>query len=243
MSADKDIVVSVEERTVVGKGLAQLRADGKVPAVLHDHGQPSIHLMADQTALAKAYADAGKHHPVQLDLGKANHLAIIKDVDYEPVKHYMRHVVFQAIKQDEEVETEVPLVFKADVEIPAEKLSLMVLQQLDHVEVKALPKDLPDELVIDPSSLAEVGDHLTVADIVAPAGVTILTEPEHQVAVVEMPKDQEAEANKAAEELAADAAAHAETEEGEGEAKAGETPGEETAESDETPAETEAGKE
>src|SRR5689334_240827 len=154
--SNNDIVVDLEKRTVLGKGLQTLRATGKVPAVIHDHGKPSAHVMANYTRLAKAYAEAGKHHPVQLQVGDIQHLALIKDVDFEPVKHRIRHVVFQAIKQDEEVEAEIPVVFK-DVEIPAEKLSLLVLKQLDHVEVKALPKDLPDELLVDPSKLADVG--------------------------------------------------------------------------------------
>ncbi len=204
-----DIVVELEKREVVGKGLRHLRSEGKVPAVIHDHGKESSHVMGDYVLLTKAYAAAGKHHPVQVKVGSTNRLALIKDVDYEPVKNRMRHVVFQAIKQNEAVEAEVPVVLK-EVDIPAEKVSLLVLKQLNHVEVKALPKDLPDELFVDPSTLAEVGDHLTVADIEVPAGVTILTEPEHPIATVEMPKDQIAEADAAAASLAEDAGPKAE---------------------------------
>jgi len=204
MSSDT-IAVELSERQTLGKGLQKLRHDGLVPAVIHDHGKESIHVMGDFQTLNKVYAEAGKHHPVELSVGKQNHLALIKDVDFEPVKHRMRHVVFQAIKQNEEVEAEIPVVFKEDAEIPAEKMSLLVLKQLDHVEVKALPRDLPNELVVDPSTLAEVGDHLTVADLKAPAGVTILTAPETSIAVVEMPKDQLAEADAAAAALAEDA--------------------------------------
>lgn len=200
-----DISLDLKERSVVGKGLAGLRKDGLVPAVVHDHGKQSIHVMGEYAAVTKVYGQAGKHHPVQLKVDGKAHLALIKDVDREPAKNQIRHIVFQAIKQNEAVEAEIPVVFLADVEIPAEKKSLMVLKQLDHVQVKALPKDLPDELVVNPATLAEVGDSLTVADIKAPEGVTILDEPEHQIAIVEMPKDQIAEANAAAEALAEDA--------------------------------------
>lgn len=203
MSEDT-ISVELQERTVVRKGLQRLRADGLIPGVIHDHGKDSIHVMGDWSQLNKAYGAAGKHHPVQLTVGKQQHLAIIKDVDFEPAKHRMRHVVFQAIKQNEAVETEVPIVFK-EVEIPAEKLSLLVLKQLDRVEVKALPKDLPDQLEVDPGKLTEVGDHLTVADLHVPAGVTVLTDATAQIAIVEMPKDQTAEADAAAAALADDA--------------------------------------
>ncbi len=210
MSSD-DIFVVLEKRDVLGKGLVRLRTGGQVPAVIHDHGKDSLHVMGDFVMLNKVYAQAGKHHPVELQLDGKQHLALIKDVDFEPTKHRMRHIVFQAIKQNEAVEAEIPVVF-AEVEIPAERMSLLVLKQLDHVEVKALPKDLPDELVVDPSTLAEVGDHLTVADLKVPEGVTILTPPETSIAAVEMPKDQLAEADASAAALAEDKGAPEETE-------------------------------
>jgi large subunit ribosomal protein L25 len=201
----EDIALEVKEREVVRKGLRKLRDNGQVPAVIHDHGKPSVHVMADYVPLLKTFEKAGKHHPVQLKLAGKEHLTLIKDADFEPVKRRLRHVVFQAIKQNEEVETEVPIVFKEDTDIPAEKMSLLVLKQLDHVQVKAFPKDLPDQLIVDPSSLADVGDHLTVADLQIPAGVTLLTDPTIQIAIVEMPRDQIAEADAAAAALAEDA--------------------------------------
>lgn len=209
MSTDS-ITIDLEERTTLGKGLNHLRADGRVPAVIHHPGKESLHVMADYMALNKVYALAGKHHPVELKLSGKQQLAMIKDADFEPVKHRLRHVVFQAIKQNEEVEAEVPVVLTGE-EIPAEKKSLLVLPQLDVVQIKALPKDLPDQLTVDATKLEEVGDHLYVSDIKVPAGVTLLTDPEASLAVVEMPKDQIAEADAAAAALAEDAAASSDT--------------------------------
>jgi large subunit ribosomal protein L25 len=201
----QDISLDLQKRDIVRKRLSGLRKDGLVPAVVHNHGSDSILVVGDAVAMNKVFHQAGKHHPVNLTVDGKKHLALIKDIDREPAKNKIRHVVFQAIKQNEAVEAEIPVVFKEDTEIPAERKSLMVLQQLDTVQVKALPKDLPDQLVVDPSKLEEVGDHITVADLVVPEGVTLLTEPEHQIAIVEMPKDQIAEANAAQESLAEDA--------------------------------------
>ncbi len=211
MSSDT-IPVELQAREAVGKGLSHLRNDGKIPAVIHERGKESLHVMADYPALAKVYAQAGKHHPVQLRLGGKKQLAMIKDADFHPAKNRLRHVVFQAIKQNEKVTAEVPVSLVGE-EIPAEKASLIILTQLDTVEVEALPNDLPDRLEVDAMVLAEVGDKLTVADIKAPAGVTIVTDPESQIAVVEMPKDQLAEANAAAEALAEDAVVSGATDE------------------------------
>ncbi len=86
--------------------------------------------------------------------------------------------------------------------MPAEKIGLVVLHQLDTVQVEALPKDLPDALTIDGAKLAEMHDKIVVADLTVPAGVTILTDPEHPIATVVETKAQmseEAEEAEAAE--------------------------------------------
>jgi large subunit ribosomal protein L25 len=210
MSSDK-IAVELKKREVIGKGLNKLRKDGAVPGVVHNHGKDSIHVMGDYLKLTKAYSQAGKHHPVELKIDDKHQLALIKDVDFEPRKHQLRHVVFQAIKQNEKVSAEIPVVLEGE-EIPAERQGLLVLPQLDVVQVEALPKNLPDQLFADATKLAEVGDRLHVSDIKAPEGVTILSDLEASLAVVEMPKDQAAEADAAAKALAEDQGASAEDE-------------------------------
>jgi large subunit ribosomal protein L25 len=186
-----DISLKVEERTVVGKGVRQLRRDGMTPAVIHDHGKASHHIMAPSIAIDKVYQSAGKHHPVNLTLGTKKFMALIKDVAFEPRKHTITHIVFNAISAKEKQQTEVPVHLSED--IPAEKAGYLVIRQLDAVEIEALPKDLIDEIVLDASSLAEIGDKLTVADISVPTGVTIITAADHPIAVVEETKAQMSE--------------------------------------------------
>lgn len=189
------INLTLEKRDTLGKQVRGLRRDGLVPAVIHDHGKPSIPVMANYVDIEKVLRDAGKHHPVDLNVGKENYLALIKDVDVHPTKRTLRHLVFQAIKTDEKVEAEIPIHLEGDA--PAEKASLLVLKTLEHVMVEALPRNLPDALTVDATKLVEVGDKLTVADIVAPEGVEIMTEPEQMIAAVEEPKVHEIETPEA----------------------------------------------
>ncbi len=179
---DLDAPLKLQERTVVRKGLGELRQQGLVPAVIHNHGQASIHVMAPELELERVYEEAGKHHPLNLEVGDQKFLVLIKDAHYNPVKRRLQHVVFQAIKRDEKVEAEVPI--RLEGEIPAEKVGLMVLHQLDSVEVEALPRNLPDELVVDATKLAELHDEVTVADLQVPEDVTVLTDAEHPIARV-----------------------------------------------------------
>jgi large subunit ribosomal protein L25 len=212
-----DAPLKLQERTVVRKRLNGLREQGLVPAVIHNHGQESIHVMAPELELERIYQAAGGHHPLNLEVGDQQFLALIKDAHFNPVKRRLQHVVFQAIRRDEKVEAEVPIHLEGDV--PAEKAGLQVLHHLDHVEIEALPANLPDALVADVSVLAEIGDKITVGDLKVPEGVTILTEPEQSIAAVVEPKEQ------VIEEPEAEVVEGEEGAEGEGEtAEGGEAP-------------------
>lgn len=187
----QDIIsITLTGRQVLGKQVRQLRRDGLVPAVIHDHGKPSIHVQADYNELAKVYRQAGKHHPVALTADGKAYLAIIKSATFEPKKNQLNHVVFNAVKADEKVEAEVPLRARyeeGNESSPAERNSLIVLTNLDSVLVEAIPSKLPDMLEYNAEKLVEVGDHLTVADLIVPAGVEIKTELEHTIATVYEP--------------------------------------------------------
>ncbi len=181
---------------------SHLRKLGNMPAVIHDHGKDSHHIVIDEAELKKIYADAGKHSTIELDVDSKKFTTLIKEVTYKPATTKAYHVVFQSVKANEKVTAEVPIHMSED--IPAEKASLLVVTGIDHVEVEALPKDLIDFLSVDASALAEAGDKITVADIKVPSGVVIKTDPEAVIAHVEIPKDQIAEADAAAAELASD---------------------------------------
>lgn len=184
------ISLTVTPREVVGKQVRALRRDGLVPAVIHDHGKPSIHVQVDYNAVAKVFRQAGKHHPVALTAGDKKYLAIIKSATFEPKKNTLSHVVFNAVTANQKVEAEVPLHARYDEgndSSPAERNSLIVLTNLDAVLVEAVPSKLPDALEYDGEKLVEVGDHLTVADLIVPEGVEIKTEADHAIATVYEP--------------------------------------------------------
>lgn len=207
-----DVVLKATKREALGKKLNALRAEGNAPAVVHDHGKESIHITLPHSELKRAYFAAGKHAPVKLKVDDKQYTALIKDVVFKPATQIILHTVFQAVKANETVSAEVPL--KLTEEIPAVRASLLVVNGIDHVEVEALPKDLVDFIEVDASVLVEAGDKITVADLKAPEGVTIKTDSEQLVASVEMPRDQIAEADAAAAELAADAGTDTEAEAG-----------------------------
>jgi large subunit ribosomal protein L25 len=207
--SDKDLILVLNKREQVGKGLNQLRRDGLIPGVIHTPGKDSVNVTGNYLDVVKIYQQAGRHHPIDLTVDGTKFFTIIKDVDFEPTKHTLRHVVFDVIKSDEKVETEVPIELTGDA--PAGKLGLIIDKLIYHVNIEALPRDLPDKLEVSIDALAAVGDHITVADIVLPKGVTILTEAEHVIAQVEEPHVH-TEEEPVAEEVPAEGAEAAATE-------------------------------
>lgn len=182
-----DITLDLITRDTLGKAVKKLRREGVVPAVIHDHGKPSVHVQADARAIYKAYQQAGKSQPIELTADSKKYTALIKDVAFDPRLNTITHVVFNAVKANEKVEAEVPVhpvYAEGNESSPAERAGLIVLAQLDSVAVKALPRDLPSKLTYDAEKLVEAGDQVTVADLVVPDGVVVETEAEHVVATV-----------------------------------------------------------
>lgn len=198
------INMAVQKRDVFGKKLRTLRRAGYVPAVLHNHGQDSIHVSIEEKALQKVYNEAGKHHPLEISIeGGDKHTALIKDVNFEPAKAKMRHVVFQLVRANEKVEALIPLELVG--EIPAEKVGLQVIEQLKEVEVRGIPKSLVDKIEVDASVLVEVGDTIMTSSLVLPEGLELVSDTVQLIASVEAPIDQLAVADEAAAELAEEA--------------------------------------
>ena len=169
----QDVQLHADKREDLGKvAVARLRAEGKVPAVVQEHGKDSVAIMTDAVEIMKAYRAVGKSQAIDLTVGNAKKLALIKEIEFVPLKNEVQHVVFQSLKADEEVDAEVPIHIVG--EIPAEANRLVLLHTLETLTVRALPKDLPEALEVSGDTLVEIDDRITVGDIKLPAGVELV---------------------------------------------------------------------
>lgn len=168
------IELTLDERTVHGKKVAGLRKQSITPAVVYGPGMTPVSVQAAHNTLEKIYRQAGTHTPVHLTIAGKKRIALIKDVEFDVVKHTINHVSFHAVKANDPVTTEVPIHLIGVGESPAERAGLVVLQALEKIEVKALPMDLPEALNVSIDSLVEPNDHVTVADIVLPENVELV---------------------------------------------------------------------
>lgn len=158
-------------RELHGKKAKLLRQQGIVPTIVYGPGIAPMSTQAAYNEVERVWRHAGKHSPVHLTIDSKKRIAMIKDVDIDPVKGQLKHISFHAVKANEPVSAEVPIRLIDEGESEAERAGLVVLQSLDKVEVRALPMDLPEALEVSVATLKEVGEQITLGDIVLPADV------------------------------------------------------------------------
>lgn len=202
--------LTLEKRTLTGKKLSTLRADGMIPSVVYgDKNEPALAQSA-YNETEKVLRAAGYHSTIDLTVdGKAT-MAIVKDIQVDPVSRKIVNVEFQAVSADKPVEATTPIILTGFETSEANKLHYVVLQVMEEIEVKAKPAYLPKELTIDASKLATLDDKITVADIVLPKGVELADKELSSEQIIANLYDPAAEA--AAREAADKAAAEAATE-------------------------------
>jgi large subunit ribosomal protein L25 len=166
-----DITLTLEKRTLLGRYAKKVRRSGLVPSTVYGGKAKPVSTQSPLEETTRIIRAVGRHTPVHVVIDGKKKLAIIKSVDVDPVKHYVRHVAFHAIKQNEKIVTEVPIELTGEGESEAEKAGLIVLQAIEKVEVRALPAHLPEVIELSIASLGTTDDKLTVADITLPEGV------------------------------------------------------------------------
>ena len=200
--------LSLEKRELTGKKLKSLREKGLIPSVVYGEKEPVLSA-SEYIATEKVLEKAGYHSPIDLSIDGKKQLAIVKDVAIDPVSRKIINIEFQAISANEVVEATTPIVILNFEASEASKIYHFVLtQSLEEIDVKAKPADLPQELEIDATSLTNIDDKLTIANISLPKGVAFADKEIDMNQVVASLYDPAAEA--AAREAEEKAAAEAE---------------------------------
>ena len=196
--------LALVKREITGKKLKALRASGMIPSVLYGGKEPTL-LSSEYVATEKVLSGAGYHSPIDLDVDGKSRLAIVKDVQIDPVSRKIVNIEFQAISASKKVEATTPVIIANFEESEASRIYHFALtQSIEELDVKAKPADLPKELVVDASGLKDVDDKLTIENIVLPEGVELADKELSLEQVVASLYDPAAEAEKReAEEAAA----------------------------------------
>ncbi len=176
---DNKIVADVRES--FGKGAARkLRVLGKIPAVMYGHGTEPKHLTlpGHEVALLLRKANA----VLDLQIEGTSQLALVKDVQKDPVKAIIEHIDLVVIRRGEKVTIDIP------VHLEGESFA-GTIANLEHstLSIEAEATHIPERLIVDIEGLEE-GTRITAGDVTLPAGATLITDAEALVVSIVTPQ-------------------------------------------------------
>jgi len=176
-------------------GSKKLRDTGRIPAVIYGRQQQPQNLEITSKEL-----DNLIHHSVSENLlvdlavkddARPKRLALVQEVQHHALSGKVLHVDFHEVAENEKVTIMVPV--ETSGEASGVKNGGGILEHvLFKVKVRALPKDLPEVIVVDVSHL-EIGQAIHIGDIKAAEGVEILGDKHISVIAVAAPLSEAAE--------------------------------------------------
>lgn len=165
----KDLTINASAREGVGKGpTRRLRAQGMIPAAVYGEGGDAVAIAVSAKDIATILrSDTGHNTIFKLALphveGEPANV-IIKDYQVDPVKGRLLHA--DLLRLSMTTLTRVSVSVETIGEPPGVKSEGGILElQLREIEAECLPGDIPEHLTVDVSNL-QIGDHVTVADLV-----------------------------------------------------------------------------
>ena len=181
----------------------KLRAQGLCPAVVYGPGQKTLSVAVDYAALLKLMKNPGvMRHPFNLTIDKKKHDVLVKTFAKNPETQSIIHVDFYVVSQDSPIHVGVPIHFMNQDKAPGVIMEQGLVQHaMVEVEVTALPRHVPDEVVLDLEQL-QMGESLRLSDIVLPKDVKLTKEvtEDYNPMVVSIAPPQKVEVEEALEE-------------------------------------------
>lgn len=184
----KSVSLNAFGRSVIGRAeVKKLRDSGRIPATIYGRQTKPENL----ELIGRELTDLINHSLsenilVDLDVNKKKRLALVQEVQHHPLSGKVLHVDFHEVAENEMVTVMVP------VETTGEPVGVKTGGGvLEHIvfklKVRALPKNLPEQILIDVSAL-DVGKSIHLGEVKAPEGVEIMGKKSTTVVAVAMPK-------------------------------------------------------
>lgn len=183
--ADLLTLTAETDRAIGSRSSRRLRKEGKIPAVIYGSGDDPTPIAVEWSALRAALTTpAGFNALITLEFGDTERLTIVKDMQRHPVRRDVTHVDFIIIDRSKPLDVDVPVILE---NTDADHLKeLVVDQQLFSLPVSSLPGSIPNEFVIDCSTLT-LDDPIRADSIDLPSGVELNVDGDEPIVIASVP--------------------------------------------------------
>jgi large subunit ribosomal protein L25 len=168
-------ILNVEPRESNGKGGARkLRRQGRIPGVLYGHKEKALAMSLDPHLLRKQVTKSGYGRNTVLHVKglERDVLALLKATQVDPVRRNLLHIDLIEVREDEQVEVTVPVVYEGRALGVRSGGSLQIIRR--QLRVKTTPLNIPKHIVVDVTDM-DVNYTCHASDISMPDGVVLRT--------------------------------------------------------------------
>lgn len=183
METATKITLQASPRTLFGKKVRKMRKSGTIPANIFGKDFKSQAISLAPRDFSAAYKEAGQTGLMYVELDGKSIPTILSDIQYHPSEDSILHVDLRKVDLKQKIEAEVPIKFVGESVAVAQKNGVLITQ-MDHIRVEALPTNIPHHIEIDISILQDIGNEIKVSSLPKSDAYEILDEPERTIVSV-----------------------------------------------------------
>jgi len=200
------LILKAKIRSAHGRKTEDLRKSGCLPAILYGPGlKKNLDLEVDYKEFVNVFQETGRTSFLQLEVEEhlpkkpSVFLVLVNNIQKNPLTLALSHIDFYQPAATKEIKVKVPLIFEGEAGAVKDFGGTLV-KNIQEIQVQALPQNLPHEIKVNLKTLDELEKSILVKDLVIPAGVKILKNPEEIIVQVMPPEEIEEELAKPVEE-------------------------------------------
>lgn len=178
--------LKTQKRVIKGKKVKQLRREQIVPLSVYGNRIEPQNLQADYRQLEIVLMQAGGTNLIQLQLEGDPISVLAREVQRDPIRGTIEHVDFFAVDMKSRVTLDVPVVYEGESPAVTTQGALLIIGA-NTLSIETLPSHLPDQITVDLSELQNIGDSVSVGDLVLDEVITVLNNPDETLVSVIQP--------------------------------------------------------
>lgn len=189
----EQIELYAETRSVTGKKVKQLRAEGLMPLIVYGRRVEPLNIQAAEFDVKRTLArTSGQLIALRVEGERDPRMVLARDIQRDVISGALLHADLYQVDMTETVQVDVTLSFVGEAHLVSIGEAVLATM-MTSVEIECLPGDIMQSIEVDISSLVDMDDAIYVRDLVVPAGIEILTDEEELIARMDYPEEEEEE--------------------------------------------------
>lgn len=184
--------LAAEVRRAQGKKNRRLRREGFVPGIVYGPSIKPISVQFPYRAVEVTLMNAGGTNLVDIEVNGDTYTSLAREVQRDVVRGDILHVDFLAVDQTQRISVEVPIIMEGESPVVAAREGILITGR-SSLTLEVFPSDIRDRILIDLTTLTELGSEVLVRDLTFGENVTVHNDPNEMLAKIVQPAAARAE--------------------------------------------------